>query len=198
MAHSGWMKVVAWRRDHDGTPGRVVSRNIAPTTTTTTTKKSIFSHLLSNPAEFQSSTGPVSKAGGCRISIIRATHRESCRQPTAPEEQLVFTHHDLAPRNLVLESGTGRLWLVDWDLAGFCPPYPTLSTRPCTTSYRRPSGPGSRAPAMEVVCVDRDRLLLRAAADGDAERGAPQDASLSGLPPLQHQGRRIAVCQAGG
>lgn len=75
---------------------------------------------------------------------------------------------------------------------------PTLSTRPCTTSYRRPSGPGSRAPAMEVVCVDRDRLLLRAAADGDAERGAPQDASLSGLPPLQHQGRRIAVCQAGG
>ncbi|PWY67030.1 hypothetical protein BO83DRAFT_410366 [Aspergillus eucalypticola CBS 122712] len=29
----------------------------------------------------------------------------------------VLTHHDLAPRNLLL-SPTGELWLLDWDLAG--------------------------------------------------------------------------------
>lgn len=50
-------------------------------------------------------------------------HRDSCLQPTAPEEEFVFTHHDLAPRNIMLESGTGKLWLVDWDLAGYYPPY---------------------------------------------------------------------------
>lgn len=34
----------------------------------------------------------------------------------------VLTHHDLAPRNLLL-SPTGELWLLDWDLAGFYPIY---------------------------------------------------------------------------
>lgn len=50
-------------------------------------------------------------------------HRESCLQPTAPEKEFVFTHHDLAPRNIMLEGETGKLWLVDWDYAGFYPPY---------------------------------------------------------------------------
>jgi serine/threonine protein kinase len=34
----------------------------------------------------------------------------------------VFTHHDLAPRNILLD-GSGQLWLVDWDIAGCYPPY---------------------------------------------------------------------------
>lgn len=32
----------------------------------------------------------------------------------------VFTHHDLAPRNILLAS-SGQLWLLDWDYAGFYP-----------------------------------------------------------------------------
>ena len=44
-------------------------------------------------------------------------------RPTAPEKEFVFVHHDLAPHNMMLESGTGKLWLVDWDLAGFYPSY---------------------------------------------------------------------------
>lgn len=50
-------------------------------------------------------------------------HRDSCLQPTTPEGEFVFVHHDLAPRNIMLESGTGKLWLVDWDQAGFYPSY---------------------------------------------------------------------------
>ena len=40
--------------------------------------------------------------------------------PTA--KTLVFTHHDLAPRNFLLDP-SGQLWLLDWDLAGFYPIY---------------------------------------------------------------------------
>lgn len=35
---------------------------------------------------------------------------------------LVFTHHDLAPRNILLDK-SGCLWLVDWDIAGWYPSY---------------------------------------------------------------------------
>ncbi|KAF2785864.1 kinase-like protein [Melanomma pulvis-pyrius CBS 109.77] len=34
----------------------------------------------------------------------------------------IFTHHDLAPRNLIVDS-SGQLWLIDWDYAGFYPIY---------------------------------------------------------------------------
>ncbi|OBT82962.1 hypothetical protein VE02_08184 [Pseudogymnoascus sp. 03VT05] len=50
-------------------------------------------------------------------------HRRSCERPTQPEDSLVFTHHDLAPRNLILESSTRNLWVVDWDEAGWYPRY---------------------------------------------------------------------------
>ncbi|KAJ9642572.1 hypothetical protein H2199_004953 [Coniosporium tulheliwenetii] len=40
--------------------------------------------------------------------------------PTA--ETFVLTHHDLAPRNLLLDPD-GRLWILDWDYAGFYPSY---------------------------------------------------------------------------
>lgn len=47
-------------------------------------------------------------------------YRSSSLQPTAPVQEFVFTHHDLSPRNIMLEGG--NLWLVDWDLAGSYPP----------------------------------------------------------------------------
>lgn len=37
-------------------------------------------------------------------------------------EPFVFTHHDLAPRNIIL-SPSDEIWILDWDLAGFYPIY---------------------------------------------------------------------------
>ncbi|KAG6015664.1 hypothetical protein E4U43_004973 [Claviceps pusilla] len=34
----------------------------------------------------------------------------------------VFTHHDLAPRNIILDP-EGQLWIIDWDCAGFYPDF---------------------------------------------------------------------------
>jgi hypothetical protein len=41
--------------------------------------------------------------------------------PATPST-LVFTHHDLAPRNLLLDR-RGQLWVLDWDYAGWYPRY---------------------------------------------------------------------------
>lgn len=35
-------------------------------------------------------------------------------------ENFVFTHHDLAPRN-ILVTASGDIWILDWDFAGFYP-----------------------------------------------------------------------------
>lgn len=45
--------------------------------------------------------------------------------PTIQRDRLVFTQHDLAPRNVLVDS-SGDIWLLDWDFAGFYPIY--LST----------------------------------------------------------------------
>ncbi|KAM3515934.1 hypothetical protein MY11210_000474 [Beauveria gryllotalpidicola] len=37
-------------------------------------------------------------------------------------ETFVLTHHDLAPRNIMIDAA-GNAWLLDWDLAGFYPVY---------------------------------------------------------------------------
>ncbi|KKZ60485.1 hypothetical protein EMCG_04849 [[Emmonsia] crescens] len=39
-----------------------------------------------------------------------------------PDEPLVFTHQDLAPRNLLVDD-TNQLWLVDWEFSGWFPTY---------------------------------------------------------------------------
>lgn len=39
-----------------------------------------------------------------------------------PDQKLVFTHQDLAPRNMLIDS-ENRLWLVDWDFSGWFPIY---------------------------------------------------------------------------
>lgn len=47
----------------------------------------------------------------------------TCSNPAfSTTSPFVFTHHDLAPRNIILDP-TGQLWLVDWDEAGFYPRY---------------------------------------------------------------------------
>ncbi|KAK6821686.1 hypothetical protein RU639_007854 [Aspergillus parasiticus] len=64
------------------------------------------------------------------MSIRRAM--QASKQPQVPDspdfivgvsmtiEPFVLTHHDLAPRNLIV-SPSGQLSLLDWDLAGFYP-----------------------------------------------------------------------------
>ncbi|KAF3120086.1 hypothetical protein TWF569_003360 [Orbilia oligospora] len=42
--------------------------------------------------------------------------------PAALDCPLVFTHHDLAPRNMIVDP-KGGLWLIDWDYAGWYPAY---------------------------------------------------------------------------
>lgn len=39
-----------------------------------------------------------------------------------PGQKLVFTHQDLAPRNMLIDS-KNRLWLVDWDFSDWFPIY---------------------------------------------------------------------------
>ena len=63
------------------------------------------------------------------FSSIRQAIKAATQAPMEPKgripptaKSLVFTHHDLAPRNLLLDP-SGQLWLLDWDLAGFYPIY---------------------------------------------------------------------------
>ncbi|KAM0813013.1 putative Aminoglycoside phosphotransferase domain-containing protein [Seiridium cardinale] len=50
-----------------------------------------------------------------------AEHFVTCREPIQ-EQPLVLTHHDLAPRNIMVDD-QNKLWLVDWDKAGWYPSY---------------------------------------------------------------------------
>ncbi|KAF5967352.1 protein kinase-like domain-containing protein [Fusarium bulbicola] len=44
-----------------------------------------------------------------------------CHKPVfSCDRSFVFTHHDLAPRNIILDH-KNQLWLIDWDCAGFYP-----------------------------------------------------------------------------
>lgn len=44
-----------------------------------------------------------------------------CPNPVLPSTRsFVFTHHDLAPRNIILDH-KDQLWIIDWDCAGFYP-----------------------------------------------------------------------------
>jgi len=53
----------------------------------------------------------------------RASQSQIRIQPPPPTPtSVVFTHQDLAPRNILVD-GKGRLWLVDWQLSGWFPIY---------------------------------------------------------------------------
>ena len=47
----------------------------------------------------------------------------SSRNSTLPlTRRLVLCHHDLAPRNIIIDE-TGNVWLLDWQLSGWYPDY---------------------------------------------------------------------------
>lgn len=57
-------------------------------------------------------------------SIRKEARGETNPPPRIPPtaDTFVLTHHDLAPRNIIL-APSGQLWLLDWDFAGFYPIY---------------------------------------------------------------------------
>lgn len=59
-----------------------------------------------------------------RKELKRGAHEHSSlREPSILQKgELVLTHHDLAPRNMVVDP-SGEIWLLDWDFAGFYPMY---------------------------------------------------------------------------
>jgi serine/threonine protein kinase len=64
--------------------------------------------------------GFVSTRQAMKAAAQGSSHPQGYIPPTA--KTFVFTHHDLAPRNLLLDS-SGQLWLLDWDYAGWYPSY---------------------------------------------------------------------------
>ncbi|RDB18663.1 hypothetical protein Hypma_014698 [Hypsizygus marmoreus] len=53
----------------------------------------------------------------------RDASRNTTHEPFTTEGyKLVFTHQDLAPRNMILDK-SNRLWVLDWELAGWYPSY---------------------------------------------------------------------------
>ena len=54
------------------------------------------------------------------INKSEAEHRQLPKQHLSPIHTLVFTHHDLAARNIILHP-SGKLWVIDWDYAGWYP-----------------------------------------------------------------------------
>lgn len=51
-----------------------------------------------------------------------AEHATCPRPVFTYSHPFVFTHHDLAPRNIILDP-EGQLWIIDWDCAGFYPEF---------------------------------------------------------------------------
>ncbi|KAG8411156.1 hypothetical protein J3459_016601 [Metarhizium acridum] len=49
-------------------------------------------------------------------------HSHCLKRTFSGERPFVFTHHDLSPRNIMLDP-SGQLWLIDWDYAGFYPEF---------------------------------------------------------------------------
>jgi Phosphotransferase enzyme family len=56
------------------------------------------------------------------LGFWTAYKRKSSSPTLPPTRKLVLTHHDLAPRNLLVDA-SGNLWLVDWQLLGWYPLY---------------------------------------------------------------------------
>lgn len=49
-------------------------------------------------------------------------HATLLRSPDLDVNTFVLTHHDLAPRNIMVDA-LGDAWILDWDLAGYYPVY---------------------------------------------------------------------------
>lgn len=59
----------------------------------------------------------------CQEITKTAAEHATCSRPVFLHDgPFVFTHHDLAPRNMIVDP-EGQLWLIYWDFAGFYPQY---------------------------------------------------------------------------
>lgn len=59
---------------------------------------------------------------GHEIKKTAAQHSICSKKAFSIDRPFVFTHHDLSPRNIMLDP-SHQLWLIDWDFAGFYPEF---------------------------------------------------------------------------
>ncbi|KAI1153404.1 hypothetical protein F4825DRAFT_474296 [Nemania diffusa] len=76
------------------------------------------SHVITSLVNFWYNSGTLKKERAKTKQAHEATWIGPIKQP----QPLVFTHHDLAPRNLIM-GPAGDLCIVDWDFAGWYPPF---------------------------------------------------------------------------
>lgn len=74
--------------------------------------------VVSSFIEFWAGFVSIQKA---KKAAVEGTGHAQVRVPPKAKT-FVFTHHDLAPRNILLDTSS-QLWLLDWDYAGFYPMY---------------------------------------------------------------------------
>ncbi|KAH8702751.1 kinase-like domain-containing protein [Phaeosphaeriaceae sp. PMI808] len=89
-----------WLEDHYGLPAKSSPEKIA--------------NFIQFWANFTSMRKEIVKASQTSVYPDKRT--------PATAQTFVLTHHDLAPRNVLLDS-SGQLWLLDWDYTGFYPIY---------------------------------------------------------------------------
>lgn len=56
-----------------------------------------------------------------KLDICNQYKQSVPNTPRFKFENLVFTHQDMAPRNMILD-GSGKVWLIDWAYSGAYPP----------------------------------------------------------------------------
>jgi aminoglycoside phosphotransferase (APT) family kinase protein len=56
-----------------------------------------------------------------KIDLCKQYKQLKRHTPRFKFRRLVFTHQDIAPRNLILDA-QGKVWMIDWALAGVYPP----------------------------------------------------------------------------
>lgn len=87
-----------WLDGHSGSPPRASPAELA-------------SHI----SFWITSVDPQTATDAVEVQLPAALSKKYVPSAAAP---LVFTHHDLAPRNILLDR-SDCLWLIDWDFAGW-------------------------------------------------------------------------------
>ncbi|KAJ5196736.1 Aminoglycoside phosphotransferase [Penicillium cf. viridicatum] len=74
-----------------------------------------------------------------KLDICKSVHQAPKDTPPFHLTKFVLTHHDISPRNLILDQH-GRVWLVDWAYSGAYPPVfesAALSIQPSFTDFNK-------------------------------------------------------------
>ena len=72
-----------------------------------------------------------------KLDICKSVHQAPKDTPPFHLTKFVLTHHDISPRNLILDQH-GQVWLVDWAYSGAYPPVfesAALSIQPSFTDF---------------------------------------------------------------